>query len=311
MANEDSVLREVDQELAEDRQWEMFRRHGPSVIAAALAILVFVAVWQIWTGRKDAKAAQAALEYNNASTLLGEDAEAGRAALGAIAEDGGGYGVLAQLREAALLIGEGKRSEAIAVYASVGADGGAPKRVRELARLRAAYYSLSDGRDQVFQQLDGIQEETSINGYYGKEILALAAMQEKDYESAHAIFTELSISLDAPAPLRERAENFAALADAGRAGVNVSGEARVEDIIDALAPAADPAAAPFAVIDGEASGDGASESHDGAANASENAGAVQTDNDANVASGDEAAAAGDPATDNSDNDNASENGNEQ
>ena len=46
MANEDSVLKEVDQELAEDRQWAMFRKYGPAAIGAGLALILGVGAWQ-------------------------------------------------------------------------------------------------------------------------------------------------------------------------------------------------------------------------------------------------------------------------
>ena len=240
MANEDSVLREVDQELAEERQWAMFREHGPRLIAAALGVVVVVGAWQFWKARQETAAAEGALEFKNAIELLAEDEEQGRAALEAIFDDGSsGYGVLAKLQEAASYLRNGERLAAIEAFRAVAENNAAPKRLRELARLRAGYYSLADGRDAVLANLDGIHEEDSINGYYGKEILALAAMKEKDYETAHALFIGLSTDIGAPATLRERAEEFAALAASGKAGVNITGEARVEDLVKAVGEAAE------------------------------------------------------------------------
>jgi hypothetical protein len=40
--------------------------------------------------------------------------------------------------------------------------------------------------------------------------------------------------MTAPAPVRQRAEEFAALAAAAKAGVNITGEARVDDLMKAL-----------------------------------------------------------------------------
>ena len=235
MANEDSVLREVDQELAEDRQWETFRKYGPGVIAGAVAILVVVAGSEFWNARKDAAAAQGAFEYKNAVELVNENIDDGRAALAAIAEEkNGGYSVLAKLQEAAIFIRSGERLSAVSAYKELADDSSAPKRIRELARLRAGYFSLPDGRDAVLESLDGVHEGEDQNALFGKEILGLAAIGEKDYETANAIFLELTRTIDAPADLRDRAEEFAALAAAGRAGVNITGETRLDDIVDML-----------------------------------------------------------------------------
>ena len=105
MANEDTALREVDQELAEDKQWAMFRKYGPTAIAAGIAIVIGVAGWQLWSMRAAAIAEQEALEFRNSLELLEEDEAAGQAELAALAgEQSTGYAVLAQFHRAASLV---------------------------------------------------------------------------------------------------------------------------------------------------------------------------------------------------------------
>ena len=102
VANEDTALREVDQELAEERQWAMFRQYGPAIIAGALIIVLGVAGWQFWNAREDSAAKDKALEFRNAVELLASDPVQGRDALRAISEESaGGYGVLAAFHRAA------------------------------------------------------------------------------------------------------------------------------------------------------------------------------------------------------------------
>ena len=237
MANEDSILREVDQELAEDDLNQKLRQHGPTLIGAAAAIVVGVAGWQIWTAREDATARAQALEFNAAVELLGEDQDAGRRALNAVGEAGGGYGALARLQAAASYARGGERLRAVETYRSVYDDGGVHRRVREFARLRAAYLSLADGRDAVLADLGALPEAGGAFGIYAREISALAALGAEDYETAQSMFRDLTLDLSAPAPVRERAEDFAALAASGKAGVNITGEARVEDLIRAVGDA--------------------------------------------------------------------------
>ncbi len=243
MANEeDSVLREVDQDLAEERQWAQFREHGPKVIAAAIAIVAGVTGWQVWTHMQTGAAEKAALEYGDAIERLAEDRDAGRTALDSVAADNGGYGALARLQRAASFAAGGERLKAIGIYREL-ANGDAPSRVRQLARLRAAYLSLADGRDAVIAELGGLAESEGPFSYYAKEVLGLAALGVEDYETAVATFRMLSIDIAAPQGVRDRAEEFAALAAAAKAGVNISGEVRVEDLLESIgAPAADESA---------------------------------------------------------------------
>lgn len=233
MANDDSVLREVDQELAEERQWAAFRKHGPSVIAAAVIVVLGVAGWQLWNSMQTRSAEAQALAFRGALEVLEEDPTAGRAALEGVADEKGGYGALAALQRAGSYASGGERLKALEIYRSI-ASGDAPKRVRELAQLRAAYLALADGRDAVIADLGDLTEAEGPFGYYAKEVLALAALDAEDYETALSSFQLLAADLVAPRGVRDRASEFAALASAGKSGVNLTGEAQIQDLLDAV-----------------------------------------------------------------------------
>lgn len=234
MANEDSILREVDQELAEDDLQQKVRQYGPALAGAAAAIVLGVAGWQFWNAREESTAKAHALEFKAAVDLLAEDQDAGRLALNAVGEEGGGYAILARLQSASSFARGGERLKAVEIYRSVYNDGSAERRVRDFARLRAAYLSLSDGRDAVLSDLGNLAESEGPFGVYAKEVSALAALGAEDYQTAQSMFRELTLDLSAPAPVRTRAEDFAALASTGKAGVNITGEARVEDLLRAV-----------------------------------------------------------------------------
>lgn len=234
VANEDSViLKEVDQALEEDRTWDFFRKNGTALIAGAVLIVAGVAGWQVWNHMRTEAAEEQALEYRSALDLLEGDREAGRAALAAVSEGKGGYAALASLRRASSYAAGGERLKALEIYRSV-ASGDAPKRIRELASLRAGYLALSDGRDAVMGDISTLSEAGGPFSFYARELLGVASLNEKDYESAAATFNALSLDLETPAGVRERAEEFAALADSGRAGVNISGELRIDELVESL-----------------------------------------------------------------------------
>lgn len=235
MANEDTAFREVDQELAEERQWAIFQKFGPIIIAGAVAIVLAVGGWQFWNARQNNIAKQQALEFNTAVELLAENEADGRIALKAISDEGAsGYSVLAEMHRAASFSRSGERLSAIEAYRSIYNSNVAPRNVRDLARLRAAYLSLSDGRDSVMQDLGDLTQNGSAFAFHAQEVSGLAALNAEDYETALSVFRQLSIDLGAPAAIRERAEDFAALAASGKAGVNIKGEAQLDDILSAI-----------------------------------------------------------------------------
>lgn len=262
MANDESVLREVDQELAQERQWEYFRKNGPLVIGAAILVVAAVGGWQFFNFSKAETAKQSALEYNSAIEVLEEDPTGGLAALdGVFEETSGGYPVLAQLRRAAILASEDDRLGALAAYRSVAADGRTPKHLRDLARLRASYLLLEDGRDAVTAELGPMVEAQTQFGYYAREIAALSALESKDYDTALRMFRSASIDLFAPTPVRQRAEELAALSASGKSGVNIFGEWRTEDLFKAIGEDIDEGAADDeTVIDEPGSDDSLDES---------------------------------------------------
>ncbi|WP_165793674.1 tetratricopeptide repeat protein [Hyphococcus luteus] len=264
MANEDSVLREVDEALDEERQWAFFQKNGPALIVGAALLVVGVAGWQFWSHMKTQQAEEQALELSAAVDLLAEDPVAGRAALDKVAEEGGGYGALATLRQANSYAAGGERLKAVELYREV-ANGDAPRRLREFAQLRAALLSLNDGRDAVMSDLGGLAEEDGPYSYHAREILGVAALNEKDYESAVVAFNELALDMSAPEGVRERATEFAQLAEEAKAGVNIFGETRLEDVMSSVG-ADDGASAPAeTTATGDAPEDAAEDSESGAA----------------------------------------------
>ncbi len=270
MANEDSALREVDQELAEDQQMAMFRKYGPAAMAAGVSLVLAVGGWQFWNAHNVSVAKEKALEFNNAIDLLVEEPEQGRIALGALAEEGAsGYATLAELQRAASYARDGDRAAGIGVYREIYENNSTPKRIRDLARLRASYAALNDGRDAVMVHLGDLANEDGAFAYHAAEVSGLAALEARDYETALSIFRRLSVDLGAPEAVRVRAEDFAALADAGKAGVNITGELQVDDLLKVIGAAPDDAAEVAASVEEDPAADAGVDIEPGAQDAPE------------------------------------------
>ncbi len=213
----------------------MFRQYGPGLIGASAALVLGVGAWQAWDAARTNAANTEAVEFTEAAELLVENEADGRAALEAIAADGGsGYAALAQFRRAASFAAADDRAAAIETFAAIYNDGGAPQPMRDLARLRAGYLSLQDGRDVVLGHLGSLTESDGAYRPYADEVAGLAALKAEDYETALSLFGALASLPETPAPLAQRAEEYLALAVAGKAGVNLAGRFALDDVVGAV-----------------------------------------------------------------------------
>lgn len=238
MANDESLFREVDQNLAEDNLWNNIRKRGPFVLAAAIGIVAVVGVFQFTETRRQSIAKQAARDFQQLQETLGEAPEDAEAALELFIDSApAGYQALARMRLAALLSSEGNRKGAIAQYRAIYNDSASAQRIGDLARLRAAFLSLEDGREAVLADIGELENDPGQMGIYAREVVAMAAISAGDYQTAETMFRGLAINLDATASLRARAEEFAALASAGKSGISLDwpeSSTGIDSFLDAL-----------------------------------------------------------------------------
>lgn len=217
MTNDDTILREVDQALAEDKTAAEIKKNLPLIIGAAVAVVAGVGGYQAWRSSKTAAAEKASLAYQ-AAVEAGEGEE-GERALESLAAAGGGYGLIAKMQLAGEHASHGETAKALALYREAYAAPGGSKRIKDLARIRAAYLAMAEGRDAVIKDIGQLETDASPLGHYAREILALAALEANDFQTAETMFLKAASDLTAPEPVRGRAKEFAALATAGKSGV--------------------------------------------------------------------------------------------
>ena len=221
--SEDVLIREVDDDLNQDRQLAAFKRYGPFVGIALVLILVGVGAWQVREARQETARAEASEAYDFA---LNETA--GTEALFEYADTApvGGYRALALMRAAATAARGGERVRAIEAYARVYGDEGLPLPLRDLARVRAGYLALDDGGTAA----EGIVSAVSSEAFrpYAAEIAGLSAMARGDYAGAVGAFGEAAAS---GSGATARAQTFLALARAGQGGVALEASEDPDDFL--------------------------------------------------------------------------------
>jgi hypothetical protein len=203
--SDESLFREVDEEVRQDQLKKLWDRYGNYVIALFAGVVIAVAVlkgWQYWQLRQSEAAAAT---YGDALRLMGEGkrAEADTALKGVTQT---GFSHIAKLRRAANLAVEGKTDEAVALYDELAADPGGEPSMRDLARIRAGYL-LADKLSpaELIGRLGALDNDQSDWRGAAREIFALAAYRTGDYSMADRYANAIVADGDVPLSLRQRA----------------------------------------------------------------------------------------------------------
>jgi hypothetical protein len=217
----DTIFREVDEELRGDRMRRIWKRFGPYVIGAAVAVVLLVAANEGWKWWQASSAARSSDQFYAALELAenGDVAGAQTALNTVVTEGSGGYPTLARFRQASLLAVDGKRDEAIAAYDALSTSETNP-RLRELALVLAGYL-LVDNQDvaAVRQRVGGLVEPSNPMRHAAREAIGLTQYASGDLDGALATFEEILADPLAGQELRGRVQVYAAqLASLGATG---------------------------------------------------------------------------------------------
>ena len=171
---DDSFFREVNEEIRTDRAKAFWRRFGPLLIGAAVAIVLGTAgmvAYRHWSG---SQAATSGDKYLSALDLAdqGKNDEA-LAALSALEKDGyGEYPVLARMRAATLIFQKGDAAGAVAAFDKITADASVPPAIQDIARLRAAFILVDTGSyDDVAKRVEPITADGNPMRFSAREVL--------------------------------------------------------------------------------------------------------------------------------------------
>jgi hypothetical protein len=204
--SDESLFREVDEEVRQDQLKKLWDRYGNYVIALCAGVVIAVAAlkgWQYWQ-LKSSEAAAAA--FGQAITLV-SDGKRGEADTAFQGISHAGYARIAKLRRAANLAVEGKSDEAVALYDEVAADTGADPAARDLARIRAGYLLVDTlAPAQLISRLGALDNDQSQWRGAAREIFALAAYRVGDYSMADRYANAIVADGDLPLSLRQRSQ---------------------------------------------------------------------------------------------------------
>jgi hypothetical protein len=217
---QDSLIREIDEDLRKERYAKLWKSYGGFVIAAAVLLVVGVAGHQGWTSYDLGRREAAGEQMVKAMTLSTDDPSAALAEFRSLAESaGGGYALLARFQEAALMARDGDQQAAIAIYRRLETEAGDPVH-RDLAVVLGAQHQLASAgssvdRVELERTLQPITAEDNPWRYSARQLLGVLALQAGDNAKAGEIFSALATDLRAPQGMRSRAAELQSVAEGG------------------------------------------------------------------------------------------------
>lgn len=207
--NDDSFIREVNEELRSDQFRGAWKRYGRVVIALAALIVVGTAGERAYTYWQSSQASASGDRFLAATDLAkANKPDDALAALENLEKDGfASYPVLARMRAAALKAEKGDKAGAIADYAAIAKDTGTPGAVQDAAHLRAAWLLADTGTyEQVSAEAEALTATTNPLRHSAREALGVAAYRLGDYKRAREWFDAIANDQETPRNVGRRAQ---------------------------------------------------------------------------------------------------------
>jgi hypothetical protein len=216
--SQESLLREIDEDIRRERFAKLWKRYGTYLIAALVLLLAGIAGYKIWQEQTIARRGEAAEQFTAAMALASKDQAAAEERLRALANDGpSGYRLLAALQQAALLAKSGDRQAARNAYHDL-QQSASDSIYRDLAVLSEAMTALEGealpiDADAIRDKLQPLTLDGNPWRFSARELMAVLAWRSGQTGEAKDQLNALAVDPQAPADIRDRAQQLLAQID--------------------------------------------------------------------------------------------------
>jgi hypothetical protein len=213
-AEQDMLLREVDDAVRQDRAAQFAQRYGLLVVGGLLLVLAAFGAWLWWDSRQEGNLETGSEELVTAlDQLEAGNRDTADEELAAIAEDGAPAAVAgAAMLRAGILIEQGENAEAAKMLFAVADDGDAPEAYRNLAAIRAVAANFDSMEPQ--QVVDRLKPlATPGTPWFGSagELVGMAYLKQGKNDLAGPLFASIAKDEDVPQTLRSRTRQMAGM----------------------------------------------------------------------------------------------------
>ncbi len=203
--SDDSLFREVDEEVRQEEFKKIWDRHGKLIVAAAATLLIGVAGYQGYNYMNVSASEKASVVYFDAIKKV-QDGKLDDALATMKAVSGGGFTQLAALQQAAILVEKGEIEKAAAAYDAFAGSASNDPMLIDIAKVKAAYAMVDTAKfEELKTRLAVYETPTSIWRHHAREVLSLAAWRSGNFNAADTYTTALITDLEAPSAMQQRA----------------------------------------------------------------------------------------------------------
>lgn len=203
---DESLIREVDEEVRQDEYKKLADRHGSKVIAVIAAIVLAVAGYEGWKYYQKSQAEVASVVYLDA-VRKADDGKYDDALASLAAIKHPGFEQLGKLREAAVIAAMGDADKAIAAYDAIIGNKSTDPVLADLARIRQGYLLVDKSSpDELLTRLGTFDKDGNAWRHAAREIFGLSAYRVKDYTMADRYMNAIFADPEAPQALKQRAQ---------------------------------------------------------------------------------------------------------
>ena len=203
---DESLFREVDEEVRQDEYKKIWDRYGKHFTTLAILAVAGVAAFQGWRYYQVKQAEDAGAVYF-AALKKAADGKTDDALSALAAVNHPGFGQLAALQSAALLAKKGDIEKAVAAYDAFAANAANDPALADMARIKAGYILVDTATpDQLLPRLGKFDKDGAIWRQEAREIFGLAAWRVKDYVMADRYMQAIYSDAEATPSMKQRAQ---------------------------------------------------------------------------------------------------------
>ncbi|HEV7691237.1 MAG TPA: tetratricopeptide repeat protein [Hyphomonadaceae bacterium] len=200
------AFEEVDQSLRQEAALTWWKRLYPVIIAAFVAMVVFVGVWEFYKAQKASGIDADAKVYDTATTALRKpDLPAARQAFVQLGQGNGGFAAISNMMAAQVEGQAGKDPAAIelALKAAADKDKGL---MGSIALLKLAYLKADTARlEEIEALVKPVIDRGGQTAALARELVAAKALDAGNVERARSEYQALSLEIEAPDAMKQRA----------------------------------------------------------------------------------------------------------
>ncbi|MGI9376360.1 MAG: tetratricopeptide repeat protein [Tsuneonella suprasediminis] len=213
-AQDDVLLREVDDAVRQDQYADFSRKYGRPLLAIVVVGLLAFGGYLWWREHREGQYEADSETFVSAlDKVQAGDLASGDKGLAPVIEDGEpGAAASAQLLKAGIAMEQGKTAEAGKLFDAVAADASAPQTLRDLATVRAvaANYDKMKSADVVSRLQPLVVPDKPWFPVAG-EMLAMAYLDQGKNAEAGKLFAQIVRDKNTSETLKSRARQMAGL----------------------------------------------------------------------------------------------------